>query len=129
MHISNRFANRFSNRYSHLQIKRFRVQHVARGFCRKVGRATVESWGKKSSELCFLDKLIVLINIFIIIVVLYLFKSIYRPFLIPYYNIMQCIVFNFVITIVLFIFISKYLYHSLDNLLLLSLFLVSGKIR
>ena len=72
MHISNRFANRFSNRYSHLQIKRFRVQHVARGFCRKVGRATVESWGKKSSELCFLDKLIVLINIFIIIVVLLL---------------------------------------------------------
>ena len=85
--------------------------------------------GKKSSELCFLDKLMVLINIFIIIVVLYLFQSIYRPFLIPYYNIMQCIVFNFVVTIVVFISISKYLYHSLQKLLLLSLFLFSGKIR
>ena len=96
------------NSYSNLQIKRSKVQNVARGLCRKVGRATVDSCGKKSSELCFLDKLIVLINILLIIVVLYLFQSTYRPFLIPYYNIMQCIVSSFVITIVVFIFISKY---------------------
>ena len=117
------------NCYSNLQIKRRKVQNVARGLCRKVGRATVDSCGKKSSELCFLDKLIILINIFIIIVVLYLFQSTYRPFLIPYYNIIKCIIFNFVITIVVFIFISKYLYQSFEKLLLLSLFLFSGKIR
>ena len=117
------------NCYSNLQIKRRKVQNVARGLCQKVGRATVDSCGKKSSELCFLDKLIILINIFIIIVVLYLFQSTYRPFLIPYYNIIKCIVFNFVITIVVFIFISKYLNQSFEKLLLLSLFLFSGKIR
>ena len=43
MHISNRFANFFSNRDSNLQIKRSKVQNDARGHCRKVGRATVDS--------------------------------------------------------------------------------------
>ena len=85
------------NCYSNLQIKRRKVQNVARGLCRKVGRATVDSCGKKSSELCFLDKLIILINIFIIIVVLYLFQSTHKLFLIPCYSIIQCIVFNFAI--------------------------------
>ena len=89
----------------------------------------VDSCWKKSSKLCFLDKLIVLINMFIIIFMLYLFQSTCKPFLIPYYNVMQCIVFNFVIIIVVLIFISKYLYHSFEKLLLLSLFLFSGKIR
>ena len=44
MHISNRFANFFSNRdFTNLQIKRSKVQNDARGHCRKVGRATVDS--------------------------------------------------------------------------------------
>ena len=68
-----------------------------------------------------------LINIFIISVVLYLFQSTYRPFLIPCYSIIHCIVFNFVITIVVLIFISKYLYHSFAMLLLLSLFLLNDR--
>ena len=68
-----------------------------------------------------------LINIFIISVVLYLFQSAYRPFLIPCYSIIHCIVFNFVITIVVLIFISKYLYHSFAMLLLLSLFLLNDR--
>ena len=67
----------------------------------------------------------VLINIFLI-AVLYLCQS---TFLLPCYNIIQCIVFNSVIIIVLFIFILKYLYHSFETLLLLSLFLFNGKIR
>ena len=50
----------------------------------------------------------VLINIFITIVLLYLSQNTYRPFLILCFDIMQCIVFNFVIIIVVFRFISKY---------------------
>ena len=57
------------------------------------------------------------------IIVLYLLQSAYRPFLIPYYNIIQCIVFNFVIVIIVFIFISKYLHHSFETLLRIALFL------
>ena len=50
----------------------------------------------------------VLLNILnIIIVVLYVFQNTYRPFLVPCYNIIQRIVFRFVIIIVVFIFISK----------------------
>ena len=44
--------------------------------------------------------------------------------LIPCYNIIKCIVFDFFIIIVMFIFISSYLYHSFETLLLLSLFLL-----
>ena len=44
-----------SNCYLNLQIKQPKVQGVARGLCSKVGRATVDSCGKKSSEVCFFD--------------------------------------------------------------------------
>ena len=47
---------------------------------------------------------------------IYLFQSTYKPFVIPCYNIIQCIVFNFVVIIAVFTFISKYLYHSFETL-------------
>ena len=52
--------------------------------------------------------------------------STYRPFLIRCYNI-QCTVLSFVIIIVVFIFISKYLYRSCEMLLLLSYFCLMVK--
>ena len=84
-----------------------------------------DSCGKKSSELCFLDILstnehfyhyscviiiiVIIINIIIIIIIV-------------------IIIINVVI-IAVFIFVSKYLYHSFETLLLLSLLLFNGKIR
>ena len=87
-----------------------------------------DSCGKKSSELCFLDILstnehfyhyscviiiviiIIIINIIIIIIIIVI------------------IIIN-VLIIAVFIFVSKYLYHSFETLLLLSLLLFNGKIR
>ena len=57
---------------------------------------------------------------------LYLFQTIYRPFLRSCYNIIKRIVFNFVVIIVVFIFISKDWCHSFEMLLFLSLFLFNG---
>ena len=42
--------------------------------------------------------------------------------------IIQCIVYDFVIIIVALIFVSKYLYHSFETLLLFCLCLFTGKI-
>ena len=42
-----------SNCFSNLQIKGSKFRCVTRGLCPKVGRDTVDSCGKKSSELCF----------------------------------------------------------------------------
>ena len=89
------------NCYSNLQTKRSKVRSLTRGLCPKNGKPRVDSCGKKSSKLCFLNIVStkVLISIFNIIAVLCyrtppVAASAYRLFLMPCYNIIQCIVFN-----------------------------------
>ena len=66
------------------------------------------SCGKKSSELCFLDKLSTNKHFYHCCCII-LFQTTYRPYFIPCYNIIQSIVFNFVIIIA----VHLYLYQSI----------------
>ena len=77
--------------------------------------------GRSQVNHVFRHTFLLIIKIFIIIVVLYLFQSACRPFLIPCYNIIQCIVFSFVYyhSLRSYLYQSIYLYHSFETLVLL----------